>query len=313
LAAAAHRYNVVMNSSNPSFPLDAPWRIDRERLTTLATRPVRSWSIEIVDETGSTNADLMARMKDLPRGNPARQAHAAAPIVRVAYSQTAGRGRRGRAWVAQPGNALLFSTSCVLQRPVEGLAGLSLAIGTAVLDALNTLPLSASARLALKWPNDVLIDDGKLAGILIETAWNTPQATAVVIGIGINLHGAAELAAQVEESARRGDAAPGNPPAALSRAWPEANLTDTLAALLNALEHTLSRFAANGFAPFRQAWLAAHAYAGQEVVLLEQGVEVSRGVATGVDENGQLLIDTPAGTRTAATGDVSLRLAEQRP
>ena len=77
----------------------------------------------------------------------------------------------------------------------------------------GTLPLSASARLALKWPNDVLIDDGKLAGILIETAWNTPQATAVVIGIGINLHGAAELAAQVDEANRLGSGnlpAPGN-------------------------------------------------------------------------------------------------------
>ena len=302
-----------MNSAQSSFPLDAPWRIDRERLATLlAARPVRGWPVEVVDETGSTNADLMARMKELPRAAPAGAP--AAPLVRVAYSQTAGRGRRGRPWVAQPGNALLFSTACVLQRPIEGLAGLSLAVGTAVLDALATLPLSASARLALKWPNDVLIDDGKLAGILIETAWNTPQATAVVIGNGINLHGAAELAAQVDEANRHASSlAPGNAPAALSRAWPNANLTDTLAALLNALDVTLERFEAEGFRPFRQPWLAAHAYTGQEVVLLEQGVEVARGVATGVDDNGQLQIDTPAGLRTAATGDVTLRLAEQRP
>jgi BirA family biotin operon repressor/biotin-[acetyl-CoA-carboxylase] ligase len=304
-----------MNSSNSLFPLDAPWRVDSDRLMTLVARQVRDWSIEIVDETGSTNADLMARMKERPRDRS--PASAIAPLVRVAYSQTAGRGRRGRPWVAQPGNALLFSIACVLQRPIEGLAGLSLAVGTGVLDAMDTLPLSASARLALKWPNDVLIDDGKLAGILIETAWNTPQTTAVVIGIGINLHGAAELAAQVEEANRQSSATattpPGNAPASLSRAWPGANLTDTLAAMLNALDATLTRFSAEGFRPFRQPWLAAHAYAGCEVVLLEQGVEVARGVAAGVDDQGQLQIDTPAGLRTVATGDVTLRLGEPRP
>jgi BirA family biotin operon repressor/biotin-[acetyl-CoA-carboxylase] ligase len=274
---------------------------------------VRDWPVEIVDETGSTNADLMARIKQRPR-DPSAGQNGLEPLVRVAYSQTAGRGRRGRPWVAQPGNALLLSIACVVARPIEGLAGLSLAIGTGVLDALSRLPLSASARLALKWPNDVLIDDGKLAGILIETAWNTPQATAVVIGIGINLHGAAELAAQVDEANRHASSlAPGNAPAALSRAWPNANLTDTLAALLNALDVTLERFEAEGFRPFRQPWLAAHAYTGQEVVLLEQGVEVARGVAAGVDDQGQLQIDTPEGLRTAATGDVSLRLTESRP
>jgi BirA family biotin operon repressor/biotin-[acetyl-CoA-carboxylase] ligase len=305
----------IMNSPHSPFPLDAAWRIDRERLATLLARPVRDWPVEIVDETGSTNADLMARVKQRPR-DPSAGTSALEPLVRVAYSQTAGRGRRGRPWVAAPGNALLFSIACVVARPIEGLAGLSLAIGTGVLDALSRLPLSASARLALKWPNDVLIDDGKLAGILIETAWNTPQATAVVIGIGINLHGAAELAAQVDEANRQGSAAvlaPGNAPASLSRAWPNANLTDTLAALLNALDATLTRFSAEGFRPFRQSWLAAHAYAGREVVLLEQGVEVARGVAAGVDDQGQLQIDTPEGLRTAATGDVSLRLTESRP
>jgi len=314
-----------MNSSNPSLPLDAPWRIDRERLMSLAARPVRDWPIEIVDETGSTNADVMAQLKELPRDrlsgmsgmSPSRStpnATHSTPFVRVAYSQTAGRGRRGRAWIAQPGNALLFSTACVLPRPLEGLAGLSLAVGTGVLDALNGLPLTASARLALKWPNDILLDDGKLAGILIETAWHTPQASAVAIGIGINLHGAAELAAQLDEALRRHEVlVPGSGPASLSRAWPDANLTDTLAAVLNALDATLARFAADGFRPFRQAWLAAHAYAGREVVLLEQGVEVARGLAAGIDDNGQLQIDTPNGMRTAVTGDVSLRLAEQRP
>ncbi|MDR5736870.1 MULTISPECIES: biotin--[acetyl-CoA-carboxylase] ligase [unclassified Caballeronia] len=300
-----------MNPS-ASFAPDAPWRIDRNRLATLAARPAHDWDIEIVDETGSTNADLIERLRALPRDNT--PGDPPAPIVRVAYSQTAGRGRRGRAWLGEPGNALLMSVGYVLRRPIEALSGLSLATGVAVLDALARLPLSPSARPALKWPNDVLLDDGKLAGILIETAWSAPGATAVVIGIGINLHGAEQLSAQVDDANRQAaSAVPGATPATLARAWPDANLTDTLAALLNALDAALPRFETEGFKPFRQRWTDAHAYAGREVVLIDQGQEITRGVASGVDDSGQLMIDAPEGPRTVATGEPSLRLAKERP
>jgi BirA family biotin operon repressor/biotin-[acetyl-CoA-carboxylase] ligase len=96
----------------------------------------------------------------------------------------------------------------------------------------------------------------------------------------------------------------------LQRALPNANLTDTLAAELNALEPALQRFGAEGFAPFQARWNAVHAYAGREVVLLEQGEEQMRGVAAAVDERGQLLLDTATGRQIVATGDISLRLAD---
>ena len=286
------------------------WRIDRDRAITLFGPAAHDWPIEIVEETGSTNADLMARLKTLPH-----DAHALArPIVRVAYLQTAGRGRRGRAWIAQPGDALLFSLACVLPRPVEGLAGLSLAIGAALVDGLRTLPVAAPGQIALKWPNDVLLEGDKLVGILVETAWSTRDATAVVIGIGTNVRGADELAAKVGAMKATGDAPalPGTTPTALSRALPDANLTDTLAAELNALEPALQRFGEAGFAPFHARWNACHAYAGREVALFEHGVEVMRGVAVGVDERGQLLLDTARGREAVTTGDVSLRLAGAR-
>ncbi|WEY38994.1 biotin--[acetyl-CoA-carboxylase] ligase [Paraburkholderia sp. SUR17] len=283
------------------------WRIDRDRAVTLFGPAALDWPLEIVEETGSTNADLMARLKALPRDAGAL----ARPIVRVAYLQTAGRGRRGRPWYAEPGNALLFSIACVMPRPLEGLAGLSLAIGVALVDGLRSLPVAGPGQIALKWPNDVLLEGDKLAGILIETAWSTEDASAVVIGIGTNVKGADELAAKVGElNAGAPAQVRGTAPTALARALPNANLTDTLAAELNALEPALQRFAASGFAPFQPRWNACHAYAGREVMLIEQGVEVARGVATGVDERGQLLLDTPTGRRAIATGDVSLRLTE---
>jgi BirA family biotin operon repressor/biotin-[acetyl-CoA-carboxylase] ligase len=297
---------------NPrTTPTDAAspgeWRIDRKRAVTLFGPAANDWPIEIVEETGSTNADLMAHLKSLPREASALPR----PMVRVAYLQTAGRGRRGRPWYAEPGNALLFSVACVLPRPLEGLAGLSLAVGVALVDGLRSLPLAAPGQISLKWPNDVLFEGDKLAGILIETAWSTADASAVVIGIGTNVKGADELAAKV--GALNADAPPqarGTTPTALSRALPNANLTDTLAAELNALEPALQRFASGGFAPFRQRWNACHGYAGREVVLVEQGVEVSRGIAAGVDESGQLLLDTASGREAISTGDVSLRLAD---
>ena len=145
------------------------------------------------------------------------------PIVRVAYLQTAGRGRRGRPWYAEPGNALLFSVACVLPRPLEGLAGLSLAVGVALVDGLRSLPVAGPGQIALKWPNDVLLEGDKLAGILIETAWSTDDASAVVIGIGTNVKGADELAAKV--GALNADVPPqarGTVPTALQRALPNA-------------------------------------------------------------------------------------------
>lgn len=285
------------------------WRIDRDRAVTLFGPAALDWPLEIVEETGSTNADLMARLKALPRDAGAL----ARPIVRVAYLQTAGRGRRGRPWYAEPGNALLFSIACVMPRPLEGLAGLSLAIGVALVDGLRSLPVAGPGQIALKWPNDVLLEGDKLAGILIETAWSTEDASAVVIGIGTNVKGADELAAKVGElNAGAPAQVRGATPTALARALPNANLTDTLAAELNALEPALQRFAASGFAPFQPRWNACHAYAGREVMLIEQGVEVARGVARGVDERGQLLLDTPTGRRAIATGDVSLRLTDGR-
>lgn len=308
----------AMNTpTSPDTPDTDGAHIARSRLDAHLDAAPRAWPLDIVAATGSTNADLAARLKTLPR-----TAHALpAPLVRVAFEQTAGRGRQGRPWFAQPGNALLCSVGCIVPRPVDALGGLSIAIGVALAEGLATLPLDARSRVALKWPNDLLLtatDDGgtsrivgKLAGILIETVWTTADATAVVIGFGINVRGAEAVAAQVDAlRAREAALASGLPPAALSMACASANLTDTLAASLNALTPALAQFATDGLAPFLPRWHALHAYAGREVVLLEQGVERARGIATGIDAAGQLLLDTPNGIQAIAAGDVSLREAQ---
>jgi BirA family transcriptional regulator, biotin operon repressor / biotin---[acetyl-CoA-carboxylase] ligase len=303
------------------------WRIDPARAVARAVPAIPASALEIVEETGSTNTDLMLHMKNLPREDAAPGVHA----VRVAYRQTAGRGRQGRSWYAEPGRALMFSLACVVPRPLAGLTGLSLAVGVALVEALRALPGLAprdAARIGLKWPNDILLDQGKLAGILIETAWSTEAASAAVIGIGLNLRddealasalasdlaaASAQTPAPAQAQAKAPPAMRATPPASLSRVRPEATLTETLAAALEALASMIERFSADGFAPFRPRWNACHVHAGREVVLIEQGVELTRGTALDVDATGRLLIASADGVMPIATGDVSLRPAQPLP
>lgn len=286
------------------------WRIDRDRARAGGAGAIPAEALEIVDETASTNTDLMARMKALPRERATFGVHA----VRAAYRQTAGRGRQGRSWRTTPGHALTFSFACVLPRPLAGLAGLSLATGVAVIEGLARLVPGGASHFALKWPNDVLLDGGKLAGILIETAWSTDTASAVVIGVGINVRRDQALEAELDAAASTLPAGTRTaPPAALSQVLPDANLTDTLAVVVKALTEMVDRFGKQGFAAFAERWNACHAHANREVVLLEKGIEFARGIATGVDGSGQLLLRTDAGMQAIATGDVSLRLAADAP
>jgi len=184
-------------TTHTSRPLSGP--LDLDLLRARLSGRCSEWQVESIAETGSTNADLMRRFSDqsqdartrlrqLPNALSWSEACAAfPPCARVAGVQTAGRGRLGRPWRSASGKSLLFSLGIVMPRPVGALSGLSLAIGLGVIDGLRALPLSEAARLGLKWPNDILLDDAKLGGILIETSASTAHACALVIGIGLNI------------------------------------------------------------------------------------------------------------------------------
>lgn len=242
----------------------------------------RQVAIEVVDETGSTNADLMARLDAL-----------AAPTLRVAHAQTAGRGRAGRAWLSEPGRSLTFSLAWKFGLPMQALVGLPLAAGVAVAEALAMFDIA----VRLKWPNDVLHQGRKLAGILIESA-SAGAASWAVIGIGIN------IALDERTAARIGQPVAGIP-------WLAQLDQDMLmATLLNALAETMTQFERHGFAAFAARWNALHAHAGQAVAILDHGRTLHEGTAAGVDESGRFLIDTAAGRVAVMAGDVSLRTRE---
>jgi len=236
--------------------------------------------IEVVEETGSTNADLLARAATL-----------AAPVLLVARNQTAGRGRAGRSWLSSSEGSLTFSLAWRFEGGLARLTGLPLAVGVALAETLEVL----GVQVGLKWPNDVLRDGDKLAGILIET-----QAAAggvwAVIGIGLNLLMPDELEAQIGRSVA-------------SLPWLARMDRDALlAALLDGLAAALHEFERAGFAAFVARWNLRHAWQGEIVTILDGGAVLHEGIAAGVDDGGRLLLDTPEGRVAVLAGDVSLRV-----
>jgi BirA family biotin operon repressor/biotin-[acetyl-CoA-carboxylase] ligase len=262
-----------------TFPLS------RQRIADLRQSGAQPIAIEVVAETGSTNADLLARLDSLPL-----------PTLIAAEMQTAGRGRAGRSWHSTPGTALTFSLAWKFAGPLQALVGLPLAVGVVIAETLGKFGVD----VRLKWPNDVLKDGSKLAGILIETASVRNDADSgvwAVIGIGINTASTDSLAAAI-----------GRPVADLSASGMDRNML--LASLLDHLAAALTDFDRVGFAGFAERWNRLHAYAGRQVAILDQGRVLHEGAAVGVDGGGRLLLDTAAGRVTVTAGDVSLRALE---
>ena len=235
--------------------------------------------LQVLASVDSTNAELMRRP-----GSPGRAQ------VCLAEQQTAGRGRRGRPWESPPGSNLYLSVAWPFEGGAEAMAGLSLAIGVALCDALESLGVGG---LALKWPNDVLRGGGKLAGTLIELHGDATGPCRGIIGTGVNVRMPAEAAGSIDQ------------------AW--ADLADhdlcrseLAAAFLSRLLPLLVDFAAAGFAPWRERWQARHVHAGASVRVLGSGPELA-GTAAGVDERGALLLQTATGVRAIHAGEVSLR------
>ena len=237
--------------------------------------------VEVVIETGSTNADLLQRAATL-----------GAPLLLVARNQTAGRGRAGRSWLSSSEGSLTFSLAWKFDGGLPRLSGLPLAVGVALAETLERL----GVQVGLKWPNDVLRDGDKLAGILIETQAAPAGGVWAVIGIGLNLVMPDELEAQIGRSVA-------------SLPWLARMDRDALlAALLEGLAGALREFEHAGFAAFAARWNRRHAWQGELVTILDGGAVLHEGTAAGVDDAGRLLLDTIDGRIAVLAGDVSLRV-----
>ncbi|MEM9013375.1 MAG: biotin--[acetyl-CoA-carboxylase] ligase [Pseudomonadota bacterium] len=223
-----------------------------------------------------------------------RQAAAGAipPFWLRAEGQSMARGRRGRAWAAPRGNFM-----ATLMMPVSGepatAALRSFVAALALRDAVAGL-IAEPERLTLKWPNDVLLDDRKLAGILLETA-TTAAGPALLIGIGVNL-----VTAPLRDVLEAGAL----PPIALADATPAPPDPGTfLSHLAPAFATWEGRFQVDGFAPVRAAWLASAKGVGETVTARLPNRAIT-GRFLGLDPTGALLIETPTGALALAAADV---------
>jgi BirA family biotin operon repressor/biotin-[acetyl-CoA-carboxylase] ligase len=243
-------------------------------------------SVDVLLEVDSTNNRLRQQaLQGAPAGS-----------VCLAEMQYAGRGRHGRAWVSPFAANLYLSLLWRSAAGAASLGGLSLVAGIAVLRSLRDFGVDSAG---LKWPNDIHADSAKLAGILIDVVGESSGPCAVIIGVGINVAMPHPAAVGIDQSWTDLQTVTGR--ADISR--------NRLAARL--LDHVLpavAEFEAAGLHPFQEEW-RRHDIVDGRAVDLRLANEVVRGTARGIDAGGALLVDTPAGRRRFASGEVSVRVA----
>ncbi|MEV6771508.1 biotin--[acetyl-CoA-carboxylase] ligase [Nocardia sp. NPDC051030] len=263
----------------------APLDVERLRRDVAGSAPSSFFTeIDVVETTGSTNADLVARAMDSVQADR---------LVLIAEAQERGRGRHERVWVSPP-RAQLAMSMLVRVRGIDPavLGWLPLLTGVAVVDAVRA---DTGVKAALKWPNDVLVEGRKLAGILAEIA-AAGADPAVVVGVGVNVSlTLAELPVPHATSLELSGA-------------PETDRTELAVAILREFAHRFTAWEAAGWdiTELAAAYRERCSTIGAQVRAELPGGETLTGVATGVDENGRLLI----GDRAVSAGDVTHLRAE---
>ncbi|MDP2153135.1 MAG: bifunctional biotin--[acetyl-CoA-carboxylase] ligase/biotin operon repressor BirA [Methylotenera sp.] len=259
--------------------------IDKQSIVNKMSPQLNWLNVEVFDTLPSTNSYLMQNM--------GAKTHGTCVVTNL---QTSGRGRRGREWQASLGASLTFSLLWRFQCGAAALSGLSLAVGVALIRSLHEL---GATEAKLKWPNDILINQKKLAGILIELQGDMEGPSTAVIGIGINLQLPESVLQKIDQ-----------PATDLHQTLAHTiNPNALMATLLKHLVDVLLTFEKTGFDELRDEWTAHHAYHQQPVrMLMPNGSEVA-GVVQAISENGSLMVETTNGVQKFMSGEISLRSA----
>ncbi len=266
------------------YKLAVPFiKLDAQYIAAQLGELSQHFAIEVVDEIASTNTALLR----------ARDADGKV-LVLIAESQSAGRGRRGRAWQASLGGSLTFSLRWQFDKPAGQLGGASLAVGLALVEALIEAGLQGAQ---LKWPNDILVDGKKCAGILIETQGDVFEPASLVIGIGVNYRLHPEHKKMIDQPVC--DYA-SNAPKAMPR-------DALLSGIFRHLFTRLTTFNVHGFAPLKAAWLTHHAYACKPVTASFGDGRKLDGVVVDIADDGALILQVGSRREVLYSGEVSLR------
>ena len=281
----------IFSLTRKGYRLAAPIELlDVDRIRAALGAAATRVDVEVLDTIDSTNSELM------------RRASAGAPggLCLTAELQTAGRGRRGRHWQSALGASLTFSLLWRFDKGAAQLGGLSLVVGLAVLRALHDLGLRDSDAVGLKWPNDIVAGNAKLAGVLIETQGDMLGPTTVVIGLGINVNVSENFKMSINQAVTDVNAicAQGERPPSRNR---------LLAHILQQLVRALDEFRLTGFSGFKSAWQKHHVLHGKPVHVLFGDSSTVDAIVKDVADDGALIVTINGKVLHVTAGEVSLR------
>jgi BirA family biotin operon repressor/biotin-[acetyl-CoA-carboxylase] ligase len=259
--------------------------LDAAAISSELARHDKRLRLDVVDEIESTST----RVLQLAASG------ATSGTCIAAEWQSTGRGRRGRTWISRLGGSLTFSMLWRFERGAGHLGGLSLAVGEAIARALSECGVP---RVQVKWPNDVVVDLRKLAGILVETSGEIQGPSVAVIGVGVNYRLSERVLDRIDQP--------------VTDVWQCAEVapsrSDLLARMLVTLASSLDTFDRAGFAASREAWRALHAYQGRRVRVTPGREAPFDAEVIDVAPDGALVVSTADGrTVPLASAEITLR------
>lgn len=242
------------------------------------------WPVTVLDSVDSTNAEAL---RAIGRGS-------SAPFLVLAERQVSGRGRRGRTWISPFAENLYYSLVLRIDGGMRQLEGLSLVVGLAVLQALRNFGVAGAG---LKWPNDVLVNNKKIAGILLELVGDPADVCHVVLGIGINVN--MQKADEVDQQ------------------WTSIRLesgkstdrNELIAELCKQLNSYIRRHQTDGFLDLQAEWEENHLWQSRSVSLIAGARQID-GVVLGIDGQGALRLNVDGVEKVFSGGELSLRLRD---
>jgi BirA family biotin operon repressor/biotin-[acetyl-CoA-carboxylase] ligase len=287
LAKVADSGVVLQRVRGRGYRLARPWhRLERSEVLRQLGKDAAQFNLEILPQAASSNTLLLQRA-----GLDVADGGAPSGSVLAVELQTAGRGRMGRIWHTGVGTALTFSLLWRFNCGLNALSGLSLGVGLAVVRALKKL---GTQDVRLKWPNDILTGQGKLAGVLIEAQGDMLGPSTVVIGIGLNYTMPANLARQIDQQTSALEE--------VCAAMPTRN--QLLAATLLELAQALQQFEQGGFAALRSEWEQCHIHQNKPIQMQMANGQMVSGIARGVSDSGELCLETAKGLQRFNSGEV---------
>ncbi|CDG15981.1 bifunctional biotin--[acetyl-CoA-carboxylase] ligase/biotin operon repressor BirA [Xenorhabdus doucetiae] len=237
--------------------------------------------IEVIPVIDSTNQYILEKLAELNSGDAC-----------VAEYQYAGRGRRGRKWVSAFGRNLYLSMYWRLEQGPAAAIGLSLVVGIVIAEVLNR---QGAERVKVKWPNDLYLDDKKLAGILVELTGKTGDAAHVVIGIGMNISMSSDQQTSINQNWTN-----------LQQSGTVIERNKLVAEIVVELKEALIQFENEGLASFIPRWFELDNFINRPVKLIIGDQEIY-GIARGIDQQGALLLDINGVVTPYIGGEISLR------